>query len=49
MVRSPEILKSSLFKLPVSKVWAAGHLFHFLYIAPLKASSCINVCWTFKL
>ncbi|AQK57542.1 Regulator of chromosome condensation (RCC1) family protein [Zea mays] len=48
MVRSPEILKSSLFKLPVSKVWAAGHLFHFLYIAPLKASSCIDVSCGWK-
>ena len=32
MVRSPENLKSSLFKLPVSKVCASGHLSHiFIY------------------
>jgi hypothetical protein len=37
MVRSPEILKSSLFKLPVSKVCASDHLFHFYILHHLKA------------
>lgn len=46
MVRSPEILKRSLFKLPVSKVCASGHLFYFfIYNIALKDSSCIDVCW----
>lgn len=41
MVRSPEILKSSLFKLPVSKVCAFGHIFQ-LYVGHLSSKMYVG-------
>lgn len=47
MVRSPEVLKSSLFKFPVSKVSSSSHLFEpFLYIASIMDNSNYNFWWT---
>jgi len=50
MVRAPEILESSVFELPVSKVCTSGHLFQaFLYSTPLKDNSCIDACKAFDI